>query len=351
MENQINNIINEEELYNIASFYNPNDEETLQTVSMTELYDQSFQKRPPIIDGLILPGTYIFAGAPKLGKSFLMMQIAYHVATGTDMWGYHVHKGTVLYLALEDDLRRLQERLFRMFGTECTDDLYLATRSDTLEGNLINQMEAFREDHPDTSLIIIDTLQKVKEQGNDKYSYANDYETIGKLKAFTDFTGISLLIVHHTRKQQSDDHFEMISGTTAIHGAADGAFILHKDKRVGSEAILEISGRDQMDQKLYLNRNAETLIWEITKAEAEEITPPADPILEKVAAFANKFFCWEGSPSEFVKLLGLDMAPNKLTMYLNVNLGRLAQEYNVEYKSMRTHDGRRIRVLYDPWKA
>ena len=87
MENQINNRINEEELYNIASFYNPNNEETLQTVSMTELYDQSFQKRPPIIDGLILPGTYIFAGAPKLGKSFLMMQIAYHVATGTDMWG------------------------------------------------------------------------------------------------------------------------------------------------------------------------------------------------------------------------------------------------------------------------
>lgn len=350
MENQIDRII-DEEISSITSFYNPIDNKNLQTVSMTELYDQSFQKRPPIIDGLILPGTYIFAGAPKLGKSFLMLQIAYHVATGTDMWGYHAHKGTVLYLALEDDLRRLQERLFRMFGTECADDLYLATRSDTLEGNLINQMEAFRDDHPDTTLIIIDTLQKVKEQGNDKYSYANDYETIGKLKAFTDFTGISLLIVHHTRKQQSDDHFEMISGTTAIHGAADGAFILHKDKRVGSEAILEISGRDQMDQKLYLNRNAETLIWEITKAEAEEITSPADPILEKVAAFTNKFFCWEGSPSEFVKLLGLDMAPNKLTMYLNVNLGRLAQEYNVEYKSMRTHDGRRIRVVYDPWKA
>ena len=68
-------------------------------------------------------------------------------------------------------------------------------------------------------------------------------------------------------------------------------------------------------------------------------------------AFTNKFFCWEGSPSEFVKLLDLDMAPNKLTMHLNVNLGRLAQEYNVEYKSMRTHDGRRIRVIYDPWNT
>jgi len=90
MENLLDRII-DEEISNITSFYNPMDDKNLQTVSMTELYDQSFQKRPPIIDGLILPGTYIFAGAPKLGKSFLMLQIAYHVATGTDMWGYHAH--------------------------------------------------------------------------------------------------------------------------------------------------------------------------------------------------------------------------------------------------------------------
>lgn len=77
MENLLDRII-DEEISNITSFYNPMDDKNLQTVSMTELYDQSFQKRPPIIDGLILPGTYIFAGAPKLGKSFLMLQIAYH---------------------------------------------------------------------------------------------------------------------------------------------------------------------------------------------------------------------------------------------------------------------------------
>lgn len=85
----------------------------LHTVSMNELYRNVYQSRPPIIDGLLYPGTYLFAGAPKVGKSFLMAQLAYHVSMGLPLWGYPVHKGTVLYLALEDDHRRLQGRLYR----------------------------------------------------------------------------------------------------------------------------------------------------------------------------------------------------------------------------------------------
>lgn len=74
----------------------------LNTVTMNELYDRVYQSKPPVIDGLIYPGTYLFAGAPNLGKSFLMMELAYHVATGNPLWGFPVRKGTVLYLALED---------------------------------------------------------------------------------------------------------------------------------------------------------------------------------------------------------------------------------------------------------
>ena len=93
----------------------------LKAVSMNELFDTQYQSKPPLIDGLLYPGTYIFAGSPKLGKSFLMAQLAYHVSTGTPLWNYTTRKGTVLYLALEDDYRRLQERLYRMFGTESAD--------------------------------------------------------------------------------------------------------------------------------------------------------------------------------------------------------------------------------------
>ena len=75
----------------------------LKTIFMRELYNTVYQSKPPLIDGLLYPGTYIFAGAPKLGKSFLMAQLAYHISTGTPLWNFDVRKGTVLYLALEDD--------------------------------------------------------------------------------------------------------------------------------------------------------------------------------------------------------------------------------------------------------
>ena len=99
----------------------------LPTMTMSQLYDTVYESRVPIIDGLLYPGTYLFVGAPKVGKSFLMAQIAYHVSTGQALWNYPVHSGTVLYLALEDDYRRLQERLSRMFGVEGTDTLHFAT--------------------------------------------------------------------------------------------------------------------------------------------------------------------------------------------------------------------------------
>ena len=112
---------------------------------------------------------------------FLDAQLAYHVSTGLPLWGYPVHKGTVLYLALEDDYRRLQERLYRMFGLEATNDLLFAICAKQVGGGLEEQLRRFVEEHSDTRLIIIDTLQKVREAGGDKYSYANDYELVGKL--------------------------------------------------------------------------------------------------------------------------------------------------------------------------
>ena len=148
----------------------------LKAVSMNELFDTQYQSKPPLIDGLLYPGTYIFAGSPKLGKSFLMAQLAYHVSTGTPLWNYTTRKGTVLYLALEDDYRRLQERLYRMFGTESADNLFFSVSASQLGKGLDEQLARFVAEHTDTKLIIIDTLQKVWEVGGDNYSYANDYQ-------------------------------------------------------------------------------------------------------------------------------------------------------------------------------
>ena len=315
----------------------------LHTVSMTELYDTVYRSRPPLIDGLLYPGTYLFVGAPKLGKSFLMAQLAYHISTGTPLWNYPVRKGTVLYLALEDDYSRLQKRLYQMFGTESTENLYFSVSASQLGSGLDEQLQNFVREHPDTELIIIDTLQKVREVGGDSYSYANDYDIIARLKQFADNSGVCLMLVHHTRKQKSDDPYDMISGTNGLLGAADGAFLLQKEKRTANAATLDVSGRDQQDQRLYLDRNPEKLIWELERTEAELWKLPPEPLLELVAKqLSDDAPDWQGTPTELVSRLGVDMKPNALTMKLNINASRLLNEYGIRYESSRCHDGRRI---------
>lgn len=320
----------------------------LKTVSMTELYDTVFQSRPPLIDGLLYPGTYLFVGAPKLGKSFLMAQLAYHISTGTQLWNYTVRKGTVLYLALEDDYRRLQERLYRMFGTDGAENLFFSVSAGQLGNGLDEQLTRFMQEHPDTKLIIIDTLQKVREVGGDNYSYANDYEIITRLKKFADSYGITLLLVHHTRKQKADDTFDMISGTNGLLGAADGAFLLQKEKRTGNTATLEVSGRDQQDQRLHLKRNESTLAWDLERTETELWKEPPEPLLELIAEKITADFSeWQGTPTELCDFLSVDMKANALTMKLNINAGRLYNEYGIRYENKRCHDGRKVRLYLE----
>ena len=156
-----------------------------------------------------------------------------------------------------------------MFGAESTDNLYFSVSAGQLGKGLDEQLARFVAEHPYTKLIIIDTLQKVREVGGDNYSYANDYQIMARLKSFADVPCLCMLLVHHTRKQNADDKFDMISGTSGLLGAADGAFLLQKEKRTGNAATLEVSGRDQQDQKLYLVRNTETLLWDLQRAETE----------------------------------------------------------------------------------
>lgn len=320
----------------------------LEIMSMTELYDNSFPPKLPVIDGLLNCGTYLFVGAPKIGKSFLMAQIAYHVATGTPLWNYPTRKGSVLYLALEDDYSRLQQRLSMMFGEEGADKLFLATRAKTLKEGLDGQMEAFVKEYPDARLIIIDTLQKVKEMGEEKYSYANDYEVITKFKEFSDRTGICILIVHHTRKMESSDSFEMISGTNGQLGAADGAFMLYKKKRTDREAVLDIVGRDQQDQELTLERDLSTCVWNLTKAEIEIFKPKPDEVLELITRFVKEVNIFEGIASELIEAipeLESLISANALVRRLNVNRGTLYKEYGIYYEPLQRKKDRKPFLL------
>lgn len=339
-----NSISNRDVNFNpFDEFFKKIDPSYMKTVTMQELYQDIYSKKPPVIEGLLYQGTYLFVGSPKIGKSFFMAQLAYHVSTGTLLWDYPVKKGTVLYLALEDDYRRLQERMYRMFGTDSTENLYFSVSSKPLGNGLTDQLSGFIREHPDTTLVIIDTLQKIREVDSDSYSYAKDYEIINKLKQFSDSWGICLLLVHHTRKQKSSDNFDMISGTNGLLGCADGAFMLYKETRTSNKATLEISGRDQQDQKIHLIRDEEKLCWNFEKAETELWKEPPEPLLECIANLVTEENpTWQGTATELIEKLGLDMNPNVVSLKLNVNAGRLMNDYSIRYTNKRNHSGRMI---------
>lgn len=339
-----NSISNRDVNFNpFDEFFKKIDPSYMKTVTMQELYQDIYSKKPPVIEGLLYQGTYLFVGSPKIGKSFFMAQLAYYVSTGTPLWDYPVKKGTVLYLALEDDYRRLQERMYRMFGTDSTENLYFSVSSKPLGNGQTDQLSGFIREHPDTTLVIIDTLQKIREVDSDSYSYAKDYEIINQLKQFSDSWGICLLLVHHTRKQKSSDNFDMISGTNGLLGCADGAFMLYKENRISNKATLEISGRDQQDQKIHLIRDEEKLCWNFEKAETELWKEPPEPLLECIANLVTEENpTWQGTATELIEKLGLDMKPNVVSLKLNVNAGRLMNDYSIRYTNKRNHSGRMI---------
>ena len=341
-------IANETAQINLQATNNCNSPEksgcSLQTVSMTELYDTLYPPRTPVVDGFLYGGTYLFVGAPKVGKSFFMGQLAYHIAMGIPLWDYPVRKGTVLYLALEDDYARLQRRLSQMFGIESADNLYFATQAKTLKEGLDGELEEFVKQHTDARLIIIDTLQKVREVGGETFSYSNDYEIVTKLKAFSDKYGICLLVVHHTRKMESGDSFDMISGTNGLLGAADGAFIMQKKKRTDNTAVLDIVGRDQPDQELTIEFDRERCIWKFKKAETELWKQPPNPLLEAINGFlAEGRPEWEGTATELLKLLpDMQLSANVLSRRLNVVNSQLLNDYGIFYDNKRGHERRII---------
>ena len=341
----VNQIVHGQEQYKQKRRFHSADPNDLYTLSMSELYEISYHSKPSVVDGLLCTGVFILAGAPKIGKSFLVTQLAYHVSTGEKLWGFDVMQGTVLYLALEDSFQRIQNRMFKMYGVNDTDALHFATTAGKLGNGLETQLEHFVSDHPETRLIIIDTLQKIRQ--SEKQGYAGDYEIIGKLKTFADDHGLCVLLVHHTRKQPAPDSFNTISGSTGLLGSADGAIMMKKKTRSGTEATLEISGRDLLEQVLYLKRDVDTMLWECNGAENGPQEQQPDPILESAAGLVSPDHpVWSGSPTEFAEVIHAGMAANTLTKYMNVNAGRLMEEQHVRYENKPRHTGRKVILTY-----
>ena len=160
----------------------------LVTITAGELMDRQLIPRHNVVEGFLPSGTFILSGQPKIGKSFLMLMLCWCVAEGKPFLGFETRKSEVLYLTLEDTDARIQERLARMFDTDWEGtNLHLTFRT-TLSGDeLIQQLENFVFEHPETRLIVIDTLFLARAGGDSAaYSYGSDYKDIRPFKLFTD---------------------------------------------------------------------------------------------------------------------------------------------------------------------
>ena len=230
-----------------------------------------------VVDTLLSQGLHILAGSPKVGKSWLALWLAVTVAKGESVWGMGVKQGTTLYLCLEDSTLRIQNRLF-----EITEDapasVHFTTNSDTLGKGLEEQLCAFLSEHPDTVLIIIDTLQMIRGAGYDN-TYANDYRDLSALKHIADTHRIAILLVHHLRKMNDDDPMNMISGTTGLSGATDSNFVLRKSQRRENTATLYCTGRDIPYRELALEFDGEDHVWKLLSDDCEQTEQPSERIL------------------------------------------------------------------------
>ena len=132
-------------------------ENTLSVINGQDLMELNLPPQSFTVRGLLPQGLSILGGAPKIGKSWLMLDLCIRVAKGEPLWGMETKQGTTLYLCLEDTLRRIQHRL-NCITEDVPANAYFATASGTLADDLEAQILQFIREHPDTVLVVIDTF-------------------------------------------------------------------------------------------------------------------------------------------------------------------------------------------------
>jgi len=240
-----------------------------------------------IVKDLLPVGLNILAGQPKAGKSWLSLDLALSVSSGTYFLGNETKSSTIYYLALEDSKNRLQNRIKKLLGdTNPSKDFYYALSINDLSNGLIEQLEQVLNSIPDCKLIIIDTLQYIRGvRGKTDGVYDYDYNTMKQLKRFADAHELSILVIHHTRKDiNPNDPFANISGTNGITGACDTMLVLAKEERSSNKAKLSITGRDVDQQELMLTMS--DCKW-ICEGNAEDIRKRNEELSFRADPFFN----------------------------------------------------------------
>lgn len=307
-------------------------------------------KLPPTkfcVETLLPQGISILGGAPKIGKSWMVLDLCVRIAKGEAIWNLSTRKGTTLYLCLEDPLNRIQQRLC-MLTDEVPQNAYFATVAGTLADGLCEQIRNFVLEHPDTVLVAVDTFQIIRANNSDT-SYANDYDDVRQIKQLADELEISILLVHHLRKQGDGDPLNKISGTTGISGAMDAIFVLDKSKRNADMATLVCTGRDIEYREMEMKLSKENCVWTLVSDSLEnpQMRLPDEMVSLTQFMKAQKFF--SGTNSEFTELFnsyyGKKLSAKSLKQMMNRWRYSL-EEQGVQFTNRRSNGQRLVDISY-----
>ena len=322
----------------------------IKVIDAETLMDKRLPPTKFCVDTLLPQGLCILGGAPKVGKSWFVLDLCTHVARGDEFLGLSVTRGKVLYLCLEDSERRIQERL-NTITADIPQGLSFAFGDITMETGICDFLRKRKQEIPELSLIAIDTFQLIRNPTND-VSYGNDYAELRVLKALAEELGICLLLVHHLRKMNDSDPVNRLSGSSGISGAVDAVYILDKPMRSGNRATLIASGRDIRDRKIDLEMNPQSCIWSLI---SDTLTQPQRNLPDELAALYG--FLKESKEREIVitnsgladalsAFMEKEVNPKGLKQTMNKYRYEL-ESFGVFFESRRSNGQKYVAIKYD----
>ena len=219
-----------------------------------------------VVPDLLPEGVTVLGGKPKMGKSWLALGLGIAVASGGVALGTKpVQRGEVLYLALEDNPRRLQKRLGKLLdGGGAPPGLHIATDWPRMDEGGGQILEDWLKEHPEARLVVVDILKKVRPRlGANRNVYEADYEALEAMQRLAGEYGVGILVVHHLRKMGASDPLDELSGSTGLSGGADGILVLKRD-RGRADAYLHVTGREiEEEAELALKWDANLASWSL----------------------------------------------------------------------------------------
>ena len=171
-------------------------------------------------------------------------------------------EGDVLYCSLEDNKRRLQRRMRKLFGSQSRSaPLHFKVKMPRLAQGGLAMLREWIKSVPEPRLVAIDTLAMVRMPNRkDQSVYDADYAAVVELRNLAHEFGIAIVVVHHVRKLEADDAFDTVSGTLGLTGCPDAIVILKRD---AAGAMLLGKGRDLEDFEKAITLNKDDCTWRI----------------------------------------------------------------------------------------